>query len=428
MIKSNTVISVENLSKKFCRNLRYSIIYGFKDAIKDMLGFSSKRDQIRPEEFWALDNISFSIQKGDVVGILGRNGAGKSTLLRILCGIYPPDIGTVAINGKIGALIALGAGFHPDMSGRDNIFLNASLMGARRSDVQSKLDEIISFAEIGEFIDSAVSTYSSGMTIRLGFSIAIHCAPDVIIADEVLAVGDLQFALKCYRKISEYRSQGGTILLVSHSIQQVRNFCNSAIWLENGTVRHIGNSQDVCDAYEKYMFEKDEVQESLEINGSQKSNVLNYDSATRITLFEHLDKDLSRSNTFRSGEKIIIRAHFNCTRDVIDPVFTISIFNAENIQIISNYTSFDSFRINSISGTGFVQFEMQDIHLKPGRYKCMLTFAEYNDVNKVLEWHEKGYPFTIEPGFTAFFGIINPEPIWSLWEEASSANHPTVRV
>jgi lipopolysaccharide transport system ATP-binding protein len=192
---SDTLIKVEGLHKKFCQSLKRSMFYGTIDATKSMLGLPIKNADLRKKEFWALQDINFELKQGEKVGVLGANGSGKSTLLRLLNGVFPPDVGKITLNGRIGALIAVGAGFHPHMTGRENIYLNGTILGMTRKEIEKKFNEIVDFAEIGDFIDSPVATYSSGMTVRLGFSIAVHGKVEIMLVDEILAVGDLAFQL-----------------------------------------------------------------------------------------------------------------------------------------------------------------------------------------------------------------------------------------
>lgn len=196
------LVSVQNVSKKFSMDLKSSLKYGALDIIKSTFGININKD-LRPKEFWAVKDINFTLRRGECIGLIGHNGAGKSTLLKILNGLYAPDKGQIVMKGKIGALIELGAGFNPILTGRENIYNNASLLGFTRKDVEEKLESIVEFSEIGEFIDMPIQNYSSGMKVRLGFAIASHLEPDILIIDEVLAVGDLGFVLKCFKKIDE---------------------------------------------------------------------------------------------------------------------------------------------------------------------------------------------------------------------------------
>lgn len=404
----DVVIKVDNVSKKFTRSIKRSMLYGSMDITKSMLGIKPDTSKLRKGEFWSLSDVSLELKKGDGLGILGQNGSGKSTLLRLINGIFPPDKGRIAVKGKIGALIAVGAGFHPHFTGRENIYLNGTILGMSRQQIEQKFESIIEFADIGDFIDAPVSTYSSGMNVRLGFSIAIHSEPEILLADEVLAVGDLSFALKCYRKISEFRRNGGSIILVSHSIQLIRNSCNNALWLDKGGVVDYGPTQDVCDKYEAFMLKKS----SKDI--SNMGVIINTDKRVELPKVEFLNKELKEVNSFKSGEELRMRIHYKCDREIKDAIFTVSISSPENIQVISNYTKYDGVKIPSIKGTGYVDFVINNISLKSSEYRCTITFTENDDINNHLVWHDKAHVFKIMPGETTSYGIINPHPKWEV--------------
>lgn len=247
---SDPVITVDGLHKKFCRSLRRSMAYGTIDISRAFLGLSSESGKLRKGEFWALEDINFEVGKGETFGLVGANGSGKSTLLRMLNGIFPPDKGKVAVRGRMGALIAVGAGFHPHMTGRENIFLNGTILGMTKEEIRESMDSIIEFAGIGEFLDAPVSTYSSGMYVRLGFAIAIHSRPDIMLVDEILAVGDAMFQRRCLDKIREMRAQGTTFLLVSHNMQNIEAMCSRAVLLSKGKQIMLGTPQEVIPVYE----------------------------------------------------------------------------------------------------------------------------------------------------------------------------------
>ena len=407
-MEKDVVIKVEGLHKKFCRNLRRSMFYGVLDVMRDMFGIARDRGKLRKSEFFALEDINFELKKGEALGIIGQNGSGKTTLLRIINGIFPPDRGKISVCGRMGALIAVGAGFHPHMTGKENIYLNGTILGMSRKEIDEKLQKIIDFADIGEFIDAPVSTYSSGMTVRLGFSIAIHSNPDILIADEILAVGDLSFALKCYRKISEYREKGGSIILVSHGMQLIRNTCQKALWIDVGKVITYDQAQKVCDKYESEMMKKNAG------NANDNGSIIKNDSTVGIKNVEFLNEKDEQSPYFEVGDKFKIRMFFDCERKVVKPIFTVSLFNPENIQVISNYTNFDNFPIDSIEGNGYIDFSIDKLSLKPSRYSCMITFTENNDINNVLEWHDKAYTFTVKSNKYMSYGLINPFPKWEI--------------
>jgi lipopolysaccharide transport system ATP-binding protein len=248
---SDSLIKVDGLSKKFCRSLKRSMWYGMQDLGRELVGLRhSSVDTLRPDEFWAVKDISFELKRGECLGLIGHNGAGKTTLLKMLNGLIRPDQGRVEMHGTIGALIALGAGFNPILTGRENIYVNASVLGMNKRHVDKKIDEIIDFAEIPDFIDAPVQTYSSGMNVRLGFAVAaILLEPDILFLDEVLAVGDVGFAMKCLNVIRGLSSKSA-VVLVSHNMPQISWFCTRVMVLERG--RMLIDSMDVAAGIDQY--------------------------------------------------------------------------------------------------------------------------------------------------------------------------------
>ncbi len=243
-------VRVENLGKIFCQDLKRSLWYGAKDSLKDLIpgrtsGRSPGKDgtiPLRKGEFWANQNISFELRKGECLGLIGHNGAGKTTLLKMLTGLIKPDVGRIEMRGRVGALIALGAGFNPILTGRENIYVNGSILGLSRREIDEKIDEIIEFSEIREFIDSPVQNYSSGMSVRLGFAIASALNPDILLLDEVLAVGDVSFQAKCFNMLASLRKQGTPFILVSHNMHQIARYCDKVLYLSHGKVQYLGES------------------------------------------------------------------------------------------------------------------------------------------------------------------------------------------
>lgn len=231
--EGEVVISVKNVSKKFCRHLRRSMKYGIIDLSKNLVGIKPDSTSLRKDEFWAVKDLSFELRKGEVLGIIGANGSGKSTLLRLLTGIFPPDKGEITIKGRVGALIAVGAGFHPHMTGRENIYLNGTILGMSRAEIDEVFDSIVDFSEIGDFLDAPVSTYSSGMRVRLGFSIATAIQLDILLVDEVLAVGDAGFRTKALNRMREMMSEAA-VIFVSHSMPQVARISSSIMIMDKG--------------------------------------------------------------------------------------------------------------------------------------------------------------------------------------------------
>jgi lipopolysaccharide transport system ATP-binding protein len=253
---SDLLVSTESVSKKFCRRLRRSLWYGLVDLGNEIVGRNSGRDRLRKEEFWAVQDVSFELARGETIGLIGPNGSGKTTLLRMLNGLIKPDAGRIEVRGCMQALIALGAGFNPVLTGRENIFVNAAVLGITRSDIKRKFDDIVEFSGISEFIDSPLQSYSSGMAVRLGFAVAAHLDPDILLVDEVLAVGDHGFQFKCLNKIGELKKRGTGIILVSHNMHTILVYTNRIALMHKGKFQLFDNVNDGVNAYKRF-FQKD---------------------------------------------------------------------------------------------------------------------------------------------------------------------------
>lgn len=250
----DVVLSIEGISKKFCRSLKRSLWYGIQDITAELSGFRQSSNTLRKGEFWALQNINFQLRRGESLGLVGANGAGKTTLLRIISGLIKPDTGKVTVKGRVAPLIALGAGFNPILTGRENIYANMSILGLSKQEIDECFDEVVEFAEIGDAIDAPLQTYSSGMAARLGFSSAIYTNPDILLIDEVLAVGDMKFRTKCYRKLAELREKKISFILVSHNSVAILSICSSAIYLVNGKLTITDSAERVLRKYENDLF------------------------------------------------------------------------------------------------------------------------------------------------------------------------------
>jgi lipopolysaccharide transport system ATP-binding protein len=269
---NETVISVENVSKKYCKSLKKSMYYGAMDIGRNMLGLSSRSESLRKDEFWALNDISFEVKKGETLGIIGPNGSGKTTMLKLLNGIFWPDKGKITVKGRVGALIELGAGFHPMLTGRENVYINAAILGMKKGEVDKQFDSIVEFAGVGDFIDSPVKYYSSGMYVRLGFAVAVHSEPRILLVDEVLAVGDEGFQRNCFNKIGELKKGHVATVFVSHNMHLISAFTDKAILLNHGEGRYFDNVGDGIREYTKlFIRTEDLVVESI-CSGSQNIN------------------------------------------------------------------------------------------------------------------------------------------------------------
>ncbi|WP_152053993.1 ABC transporter ATP-binding protein [Tautonia marina] len=248
-MSSDVILRAEGVSKKFCRSLKHAMWYGCGDIVRDTIGVRSRCDQLRNNEFWAVDDVSFELHRGECLGLVGPNGAGKSTLFKMLNGILRPDRGTIRYRGRMGALIEVGAGFHPQLTGRENIYVNGAILGMSRREIDRKLDAIIAFADIGDFLETPIRFYSSGMMVRLGMAVAVHTEPEILLIDEVFAVGDMNFQAKCYNKIGQLRRNGTTFILVSHNIHHIGAFSNRVMVLDHGRILTCGPTTEAIASY-----------------------------------------------------------------------------------------------------------------------------------------------------------------------------------
>jgi len=299
----DVLVRVEGVSKKFCRSLKKSLWYGVQDIAAELNPFRGKAeklkhgkaekgslsasqdvsvsdfsDGLRPGEFWAVNDVSFELRRGECLGLIGHNGAGKTTLLKMLNGLIKPDSGRIEMRGRVGALIALGAGFNPILTGRENIYVNASVLGLTKEEIDSQMEAIIDFAEIREFIDSPVQNYSSGMTVRLGFAIASSLQPDILILDEVLAVGDAGFQTKCYNRLGALKKTGACFILVSHNLQQIRRFSSRVLHLSHGETKLLAKPDEAIVSYSKDKINQDPSQEvGMRIEGTHRVEIVKTD-------------------------------------------------------------------------------------------------------------------------------------------------------
>lgn len=336
---SEIAIRVDHVSKKFCRYLRKSMRYGIQDISRNLLGMSTKPDRLRKHEFWAVSDVSFELHRGETLGLIGPNGSGKSTILKMLNGIFMPDKGKIEIKGRVGALIEIGAGFHPLLTGRENIYVNSAILGMSKKEIDDKFDDIVEFADIGDFLDTPVKFYSSGMFVRLGFAVAVHCEPDILLVDEVLAVGDINFQSKCFNKIGELMSRGTTTVLVAHNMVSIRRICDRCVWLNAGKIMMDGDSIEVCDAYQFMTME-----------GQEKTSRPNDENDEGL----HIEKVFFRGqggderSTFGPDEPISVGVLVNPRENIVNPTIEIKLKSLTGIEILHVIEQVDaSFSPNS---------------------------------------------------------------------------------
>ena len=374
-------IEVRDVSKTYRRYGRRKQFGTLKSALLS----GRVASDLRPDDtFHALKGVSFDVAAGKTFGIVGRNGSGKSTMLKLIAGIGRPTTGTLAVQGRVSALIELGAGFHPEISGRENVYINGMMLGLSKRDIAARFDEIVEFAELEEFIEAPVKTYSSGMYMRLGFAVAIHVDPDVLLVDEVLAVGDEAFTHKCLDKFADFRRRGRTVLLVTHSLDLVTRFCDEALWLDGGTVRAQGDPRRVIDAY---LLDVARAEDAV-LNRADKKEEMPAAQATteppdmflagegrwgsrEVEIFgvEFVDASGRAAHVFQSGGAIEIRLQVRANQPVDDLVFGIAIFTAEGVCCYGTNTAIDGATSGAMTGAGEVRFAIDRLDLVEGTYR-----------------------------------------------------------
>lgn len=386
------VKDVEKYYKRFSHKHKFLTL---KSALVNRTLFNDLKQE---EKFGALKGVGFEVEQGKTVSIIGENGSGKSTLLKLLAGISKPTQGEIITNGRISALIELGAGFHPEISGRENIFINGIILGLTKKKIQEKFNEIVRFAELEEFIDNPVKSYSSGMYMRLGFSIAINVDPDILLIDEVLAVGDASFVPKCLDKINEFRRQGKTIIFVSHDLATVDRISDEVIWLKNGLIEMRGYPKRVIDAYLEYIGTRDEAKAEIKHLEEEKEGEDNREKRwgsrdielNNVRMIDALGKE---KYIFEPDEPLTIEFDVRARRSEEDFVFGIGIFNTGGIQCYGTNTFIEDFSSKKISGNGQVKLLIPGLQLVNGSY--YLDVAVHKRDGFPFDYHHFQYSFRV---------------------------------
>lgn len=385
-------IRIDNVSKL------YKLYDKPMDRLKESLGFSRKK---RYKEHYALSNVSFDVRKGETVGIIGTNGAGKSTILKIITGVLNPTSGNVEINGRISALLELGAGFNMEYTGIENIYLNGTMIGFSREEISQKLNDILAFADIGDFVYQPVKTYSSGMFVRLAFAVAINIEPEILIVDEALSVGDVFFQAKCFHKFEEFKEQGKTILFVSHDMSSIQRYCDRVILLNKGTKVAEDNSKIVIDLYKKLLVSpKDETaglpetraEAELEPEGEWKANfAVNPDyieygeKKAEIIDFAIVNEMGSFSNIVEEGKDFSVRMRIRFQEDITDPIFAFTVKNVRGVEIAGTNTMYENVNLGTCHAGEEKQVEFrQRAMLAAGEYLLSFGCTGYSGVDFVV--------------------------------------------
>jgi lipopolysaccharide transport system ATP-binding protein len=394
MNDSDILVKVENVSKKFCRSLKKSLLYGVSDIVSDLNPFGGKKPApisvlrpltsdlrplpsgLRPDEFWAVNDVSFELKRGECLGLIGRNGAGKTTLLKMLNGLIKPDKGRIEMRGRVGALISLGAGFNPILTGRENIYVNGSVLGLTKKEINEKIEGIIDFADIGDFIDSPVQSYSSGMQVRLGFAVATALEPDVLILDEVLAVGDAAFRNKCYRRIISLRKKA-SVIFVSHAMEQVGRICDIALLLSKGQSIYLGGLEAGIEAYEKLNDSGEDTEKSF---CTFHHPVLEFNA--RVT-----------PSAIQSGDPTSILIETKLTDHLPDALFRFVVYNSAGAFAAAGEFRFKDHGIPALNGKNEWVIHLKPLLFRRGKYKFGINLIdEHGDI---VAWSFKELELTI---------------------------------
>lgn len=393
-MNNETVISVKDVHKSF------KLYYDRGYSLKEMILFKNRR---RYEQHNVLNGISFDVKRGEAIGLIGHNGCGKSTMLKLLTRIMYPDSGSIEIKGRVSSLIELGAGFHPDMSGRENIYTNAAIFGLNKKEIDKRLRTIIDFSEIEEFIDNPVRTYSSGMYMRLAFSVAINVDADILLIDEILGVGDVSFQTKCFNRLQEIKSKGTTIVIVSHSLGQIEQICDRSIWIHDGLIKEEGKPKLIHMDYCDFMLQKRQDKEAeakavSEEQAGSPENAVNEapqpaaeetapapekrwgNRNAQITAITVTDADNIVRKVFKTGSDIFITIDFTVKEPIRDAVFGIGIFNRAGVQCYGTNTRLDMLEDFDITKDGRTVIQLKNVSLLPAEYLIDIAIESGNGI------------------------------------------------
>lgn len=389
----STAIEIEHLSKKY--RLHHERNQYLKAAVL-------RWGRAQYEEYWAIQDVSFEISSGSTFGIIGSNGSGKSTLLKCLAGILTPDSGNIKIEGRIAALLELGSGFHPELTGRENVFLNGAILGMTQREIAKRLDDIIEFSGLERFIDTPVKNFSSGMVVRLGFAIATNVEPEILLIDEVLAVGDAEFQQRCYEKIEKFRSDGRTIVIVSHGLGQIEQMCDTVAWLEQSHLKEIGPSFEVVQNYTSHTHQSTHHEEG---SGDRWGS-----GEVTITEVEILSNGLP-TRVLSTNQDMKIRIQFEAHTSISDAVVGVRINHLHGLNIWGTNTKRKSFELPQIVGSSSIDLDISRLGLLEGTFDLTVAISDSAEVNAYDHW-EKRIRFDVRQSGTYDEGLVALDGTW----------------
>ena len=403
---------------------RFKLYNERANTLKEMI---TKFRFARYEDFWALRNISLTINKGEVYGLIGHNGSGKSSLLRIMAGVHRPTSGTIETTGRISALLELGAGFHPELTGRENVYLNAAILGIKRKECDKIFDEVVEFSGLSEFIDSPVKHYSSGMFVRLGFSVAVHVDPQILIIDEVIAVGDEEFQRRCFEHLHKLKSRGVTIVMVTHSLNIVQSMCDRAAWFDHGELQVEGKATDVVFKYLEQVNDAEAErldEEALDAHrrrqeGDEVETSVRARRPIVIDRVEFLDRDGTEIVTCSPRDPLTVRIHYTCNEPVAEPLFSFAVESADGVYAANPGMRVKHTDVATFTGSGYVDYVIDHVPLGPGQFE--FTFAIHDTDGMILfDKRERLATLRVQPGEFMVVGLVDLTGTWQPLEGSTT--------
>jgi len=407
-------VEFNNVWKKFKKGEKFDSL---RDSIPNFFKKLTRKNRDMPlseYEFWAVKDVNFTIAKGGVVGIMGPNGAGKSTMLKLLSGIMSPTKGQMTLNGRLSALIEVTAGFHPELTGRENVYLNGTILGMKRKEIDHKFDEIVAFSEVEDFIDTPVKRYSSGMYSRLGFSVAAHMDPEILIVDEVLSVGDIAFQSKCAQKMRELMGSGATILLVSHQISLIQSLCKRVILLHHGELIKDGPTDEVIPYYQNITFKKNEEDFRHKVRLEQGSVKVKQELLVEIRRVALHGKDLTLKEEFLFGEDFEIKVDYNVKQEIKDPIVIIEVIRSDSVLCCSLNSKESGVVLGKVFGLSSINVIFKDLNLAPGIYLIKVSFWERDMIHPYIVYNNNVIRITAGQKDTVTNAIFLPKVIWQV--------------
>lgn len=403
-MENNSVIVFDNVRKEFSY-AGFQATSFIESIIKTV-----RRDKSDIQTLVAVEHLDFTVGRGEVLGLIGTNGSGKSTALKLATRIIRPTVGSVTVSGRVGALIELGAGFHPELTGRENVFLNASIMGMKKKEVEAKFDDIVTFSELEEFIDLPVKHYSSGMYMRLAFSVAVHIDPDILFVDEILSVGDQAFQNKCLDHIYTLKRKGLTIVMVSHDMQMMRNLCSRLIWIDRGVMKMDGEPEEVLAAYNAHLRQQ-EKSRKLEENISFTRWGSGDATIKQVRL---LNAAGNEPEMFQTGEQLTVELAYETKRPISNPRFGLTFFREDGTLIDAPSSELGGRAIGTLSGSGTVRYTIDSLPFATGVYQLSASIHDSNGIT-VLDYHDRAYVLRVVTEETiARTGLITMANQWDI--------------